>query len=105
MSDAQSEERRTSSEHTMLYVVSEEEGGPERLSDRPDRYIFSRPAREDEVTLEAMAEMLGQDAEGGNYHDFVRIYPKLAAMIAEESNRDIARRVMRRIVDAGGLHP
>jgi hypothetical protein len=86
-----------------LYMVSEELGGPEWLTTDKSYCIHDRPAEPHEVTLEAMADMLDQDAESANAHEFCGCHRALAALVYQESGRDAATRVMRRLVDFDGL--
>ncbi len=86
-----------------LYMVSEDDGESRRLSTRSHYYPESRPAEPHEITLEAMADMLDHDAESANAHDFVMCHRALAALIHREAGREVATRVMRRLVDFDGL--
>lgn len=87
-----------------LYMVREEEGGPEWLSDDKAYYFSARSAGAADLTLEAVADFLDQDAEDCNAHDFVRCHRGLAALLAKEGGRELATAALRRLADFGGLH-
>lgn len=63
-----------------------------------------RLARPEEMTLEAMTQMLDLCAEDCNAHDFVCVHRGLAAILMQEIGREAATKVMRRLVNYQGLH-
>lgn len=63
-----------------------------------------REANDADLTPNAVGEMCDQDAENGNRHDFVGVHRKLFKMLAKQVNGPSLHRIMRKIVDAGGLH-
>lgn len=87
-----------------LWMVHEEAGGTERLYMQDGVYPYTRPAKKEEETLDAMAGMLDLHAEECNAHEFVCVHRGLAVILAQELGIETARRVMRRIVNYAGLH-
>ena len=63
-----------------------------------------RLAREDEITLAAMVEMLDRDAEDRNAHDFVQAHLSLAALLKQEVGEEATKKIFRRISKLKGLH-
>lgn len=51
-----------------------------------------------------MDDMLDQDAENKNRHAFVGVHWELGKLLAMETDEATATKVMRAIVDRGGLH-
>jgi hypothetical protein len=88
---------------TKLYM-NQESDGPELLGFK-NRYVDkSRPANPEEETLEAMAQLLDEQAENCNAHDFVCCHRGLAAILNQEVGRESATKVMRRLVNYEGLY-
>lgn len=87
-----------------LYMVVEEPGGPEWLSLRGEGYHESREATEAEIRLEELADVLDQNAESNNIHEYVHAHRALAALLFRMLGRDTAFDVLRRIADFGGMH-
>lgn len=78
--------------HKPIYRIKDA-GEPDFISLTSDAYADScREADVSDITIDAMAEMLDQDAENGNNHDFVGCHAKLA------------KELMRDLCDVGGLH-
>ena len=91
--------------HRTLYMVTEEEGEPEWLTmDQDWNYHSRRPAKPEEITLEALADMLDQDAENRNAHDFVLCHRALAALLHQMVGRSQATQIFRRLAGYQGLH-
>lgn len=84
-----------------VYVVTED--GYTHLSFDGDFYDNRRLATNADLTLKAMAQLLDDDAEGSNHHDFVGLHADLGKLIAKETDTETATRIMRKIVDRGGL--
>ncbi len=94
--------------HKPLYMVHDNCGGEQsaewlELSDE-DYQGTSRLARDEEVTLEAMADVLDHDAENINAHDFVGAHRGLAALLHREIGRAGATEILRFLCDLRGLH-
>lgn len=87
-----------------LFMIREEEGGPEFLSDNPEGYPFCRPARPEEVTLADLADLLDMKAEDANYHGFVGSHAWLAGVLERRCSPGQALAVLLEILAAGGLH-
>jgi hypothetical protein len=88
--------------HIQLYVVREEDGGSEWLSDDPTGYPFSRPATEEDITPDTLAAMLDNDAEQANHHDFAGAHAGLVRLISGEAGYP-AKEILRYLADIGGL--
>lgn len=88
--------------HKPLFVVSDYGDEGEWLAMRDD-YPVSRLATDDDIGLESLADMLDQDAENANMHDFVGCHRKLGGIILRRTNRSIATEVLRDLADVGGL--
>jgi hypothetical protein len=71
---------------------------------RGDYYSSSRPATEADITLESLANMLDEDAENINAHDFVTCHRGLAALLHKRVGRKAATDIFRHLVDMRGLH-
>lgn len=89
--------------HKILYMVAYD-GDPERLSIDGSHGDPSREADVSDITIDAMAQMLDQDAENGNYHDFVGCHAKLAKIFSDRCKPIVAKELMRDLCDVGGLH-
>ncbi len=63
-----------------------------------------RPSTPEDETLEALADMLDDDAENRNCHDFIGAHQALAILLFQEVGRDAATSVMRRLANYFGLH-
>jgi hypothetical protein len=87
-----------------LFMVREEPGGGKWWLSTEQSYPESRLAEDHEITLEAMADMLDQDAESGNLHDFVFCHAALAMLLHRMAGREVATQAMRYLVDLDGLH-
>jgi hypothetical protein len=70
----------------------------------PSCYDTHRKATKADLTLTAIAEMLDQDAESCNAHDFVGCHKKLAAMLVNVVGKKDAVKVMVALIDYDGLH-
>lgn len=81
-----------------------DDGETERLSFRNTYASSVRDATDADATLEAMAQLLDEQAENCNAHDFVCVHRGLAAILFQEMGREAATRVMRRIVNYEGLY-
>ena len=51
----------------------------------------------------AVADVLSCDAENANHHGLVGQYEKLAQICVDESNEEVALRIMNKIAEMGGL--
>jgi len=90
-------------EPKQLYMVKDFGEDEESLS-LEDGYETSRVANRDEITLKGMADLLDQDAEDQNAHEFVATHRGLAVILVQEAGMDKAWAVMRRLVNFRGLH-
>lgn len=63
-----------------------------------------RIAETNEITIEAMAQMLDLDAESCNAHDFCGSHVSLAQLIRQELGDPAAFKIMRRLCNYRGLH-
>lgn len=89
------------------FYMAREEDGPdsaEWLTINGHHYPYRRDARDEEVTLEALADLFDQDAENANAHDFVLCHRGLAALLHQEVGREAATRIFRRLAAFNGLH-
>jgi hypothetical protein len=88
-----------------LYMVKYDSDSAPTLRLEHDPYADeSRPAKPEEITLEAVAHMLDHDAENINAHDYVRCHAGLAALLLQEVGREAATRVFVRLAGFRGLH-
>lgn len=91
-----------------LYMIKYDSESDFTLSPTNDpRADYFRHAKPSEITLYSMAEMLDQDAENGNERSFVGVHCRLAEILRNRlfgQNSSMAKRIMRDIVNAGGLH-
>jgi hypothetical protein len=78
-----------------------EELDAKRLSMRSED---ARPAKDSEITLEALAQMMDEAAESCNAHDFVCVHRGLAVILFQELGRADATKVMRRLANYTGLY-
>jgi hypothetical protein len=89
-----------------FYMISDEDCDGEwlgidddaRYADKARKIPFSK------VTVEMMADMLDQDAENGNAHDYCGAHKSLACLLAKHAPRRKIARVFRDLVALGGLH-
>jgi hypothetical protein len=86
-----------------MYMVKEDGDEDERLS-CADYYPHIRDPDPEEVTLEAMAQLMDEAAEDCNAHDFVGVHRGLAAILFQEVGREKAGDIMRRLVNYEGLY-
>lgn len=86
-----------------LFVTRDEPDSKFRLSMDGDGEV-SREATPKDETLEALAQMLDEEAENCNAHDFVACHRGLAAIMFQELGRASATKVMRRLVNYEGLY-
>jgi len=56
------------------------------------------------VSLEEIANLLDQDAENWNLHDFVGTHRCLAKLLHQQLGRDRATAVLKNVAEHGGLH-
>ena len=87
-----------------LYMVKDDGDDAEKLHANPKYYPQQRLAKPEEITLEAMAQLMDEAAENCNAHDFVCVHRGLAAILFQEVGRDEATKVMRRLVNYTGLY-
>lgn len=87
-----------------LYMVHDQDELCEQLYMQRGVYPHERPARHDDETLEALADMLDLHAENCNAHDFVPLHGAMAVILLQECGRKTATRVMRRLANYAGLH-
>jgi len=87
-------------------MVREEKGGAEFLTMRDDSvgYETLRLAKSTEITLEMLANLMDQDAENVNAHDFVASHRGLAAFLFKEIGRKKATELFLKLVNFRGLH-
>lgn len=89
--------------HKPLYMIRDDEESNFVLSLDKD-YPQSRPATKDEISVEAIAEMLDFDAENSNHHGMVGCHKKLAEIMLKTITCDQTLEIMRCIADGDGLH-
>lgn len=87
-----------------LYWVREFEDDTPRLCTSNKYHDFAEKATDDSLTADALAEMMSQDAEGDNYHDFVGAAEKLIPILRQVTDEAGVVKVLRSIVDRGGFH-
>jgi hypothetical protein len=87
-----------------LWMVREGPGDCEFLRFYNLVFAIKRPAKPEDETLEAMADMLDMAAEDCNAHDFVNAHHAVAIILHQEVGREAATRVMRRLVNYEGLY-
>jgi len=91
---------------TPLYMVREtgdDNSTPEFLT-TADYFPHMREPRPEEITLEALTQLMDENAERCNAHNFVCVHRGLAAILFREVGRKAATKIMRRLVNYGGLH-
>lgn len=87
-----------------LFMVNENDDGDGwYLSDDARGYPHSRPAAEEDIRPETMAEMMDMACESENYHHLVGAHEALASILVDEVGFDAAKRIMRRLVNRGSL--
>ena len=92
---------------TMLHrrlQMAREDGCPWFLTDQCCYYDEYRDPMPEEVTAEALADMMDRNAEGCNAHDFVCSHRGLAQVLGQEVGREAATRILRRLADYEGLY-
>lgn len=87
-----------------LYMVKESDDGPESMKMDNEGYHSSRIATDKDITLVELSDVLDRDAENKNNHDFVGCHFNLAMLLENQVGNSEATKIMRKIVDAGGLH-
>lgn len=92
------------SKRIALYWVREFEDDVPHLSTSNKYHDFHEVATSESLRAESLAEMLSQDAEGDNYHDFVGAAEKLIPILRRVTDEAGVIEVLRSIVDRGGFH-
>ena len=88
----------------MPYYIVRDDGYAEYLARDGRSAPNCRKATRKELTLEAVAEMLDQEAENDNCDDFCGTHKALAALLLRVTGKvSAATRIMLAIADAGGL--
>lgn len=87
----------------MVRETDDNDTAPEFLT-TADYYPHMREPRPEEITLEALTDLMDLKAESCNAHAFVCVHRGLAAILFREVGRDAATRIMRRLVNYSGLH-
>ena len=85
-----------------IYLVKDE--GHEHLGFYPGYHDESRPARNADMTMERVVELLDMNAEAINAHDFVGCHQRLASLLTNTVGPRKALDVMRRLARHQGLH-
>lgn len=92
-------------EDAKFWMITDD--GNEWLTCDPDDLEHAdghREARDEEVTLEAIADIFDQDAENINAHDYVTCHRGLAALLHKHVGRGKATVIFRDLAKLGGLH-
>ncbi|PTY03913.1 hypothetical protein DB346_02925 [Verrucomicrobia bacterium LW23] len=85
-------------------MVRGSEEDDEYLSWNPLHCFSHREAKSEEVTLETMADLMDQQAENCNAHDFVCVHRGLAVILFRQLGREKATQVFRQLIDFEGLY-
>lgn len=88
-----------------LFFCRESKDGEELLDDEKSVpfYFSSRPATQEELNSQWIAEFLDDYEENRNHHDLVGSYAILRNIFLEASNESIAKAVLLALAERGGL--
>lgn len=86
--------------YAIVWELDEDTGDSFLAYEHDDQESYEAP----DASLEQLAELCDQDAESGNYHDFVGVHEKLGELLVKHVGEKTATNIIRDIAELGGLH-
>lgn len=87
-----------------LYMRSDDEGSSWYLSFDKSLADACRSAKNSEITIDSLSELMDQEAENANFHAFVGSHAWLGKLIKKHAGREVALKILVAIAEHGGLH-